>query len=129
MGLFTKKEVGNLGEEIAIKFLKRNKYKVIERNYKTKLGEIDIICENSEYIVFVEVKTRKQGTAIPGYTAVNYKKQQHIIRTASMYLLENKPEKQPRFDIIEVEYGSDGTACVKEHYKDAFWQRGDYGVF
>lgn len=129
MGLFSKKEVGNLGEETAVKFLKKNKYKILEKNYKTKLGEIDIICENSEYIVFVEVKTRKQGTAIPGYTAVNYKKQQHIIRTASIYLQENKPEKQPRFDIIEVEHRNDGTALVKEHFENAFWQRGDYGVF
>ena len=129
MGLFSKKEVGNLGENTAVKFLKKNRFKILERNYKTKFGEIDIICENSEYIVFVEVKTRKQGTPIPGYTAVNYKKQQHIIKTASMYLFESKSLKQPRFDIIEVEYCSDGTAFVKEHYEDAFWQRGDYGVF
>ena len=129
MGLFSKKEVGNLGEETAAQFLKKNKYKILCKNYKTKFGEIDIICENAEYIVFVEVKTRKQGTAIPGYTAVNYEKQQHIYRTASVYLVESKPEKQPRFDIIEVEHCNDGTACVKEHFENAFWQRGDYGVF
>ncbi|MBQ8058178.1 MAG: YraN family protein [Ruminococcus sp.] len=129
MGIFTKKEVGNFGEETAAKFLKKNKYKIIDTNYKTKLGEIDIICENRDYIVFVEVKTRKYGTPIKGYTAVNYNKQQHIIRTASMYLGTHKSEKQPRFDIIEVEYYADGTAFVKEHYEDAFWQRGDYGVF
>ncbi|MBQ8538097.1 MAG: YraN family protein [Ruminococcus sp.] len=129
MALFSKKEVGNLGEITAAKFLKKNKYKILHKNYKTKFGEIDIICENSEYIVFVEVKTRKQGAVIPGYTAVNYKKQQHIIRTAGVYLQENKSEKQPRFDIIEVEHRVNGTACVKEHYEDAFWQRGDYGVF
>ncbi len=129
MGIFSKKEVGNLGEITAAKFLKKNKYKIVETNYKTKLGEIDIICENKNYIVFVEVKTRKHNTAIPGATAVNYKKQQHIIRTASVYLRENESKKQPRFDIIEVEYYSDSTAYVKEHYVDAFWQRGDYGVF
>lgn len=129
MGIFSKKYVGNLGEITAVKFLKKNKYKILETNYKTKLGEIDIICENKDYIVFVEVKTRKYCTAIPGYTAVNYKKQNHIIRTASMYLREHKSDKQPRFDIIEVEYYNDGTAFIKEHYEDAFWQRGDYGVF
>ena len=129
MGIFSKKDVGNFGEDTAAKFLIKNKYKIIETNYKTKLGEIDIICENKDYIVFVEVKTRKYGTPYRGYTVVNYKKQDHIIRTASMYLRTHKTDKQPRFDIIEVEYYADGTAFVKEHYADAFWQRGDYGVF
>ena len=80
-------------------------------------------------IVFIEVKTRKHNAPISGVTAVNYKKQQHIIRTAYQYLVEHQSKKQPRFDVIEVEYFSDGTAVVKEHYIDAFWQRGAYGVF
>lgn len=129
MGLFSKKAIGDTGEVTAVKFLKKNKYKVLHTNYKTKLGEIDIICENKDYIVFVEVKTRKSGTAIPGVYSVNNKKQYHIIKTASMYLNKNSIKKQPRFDIIEVEFCDDGSYKVKEHYIDAFMQGGSYGVF
>ncbi len=129
MGMFSKKAVGNSGENTAVKFLKKNKYKIIATNYKVKVGEIDIICENKEYIVFVEVKTRKSDSIISGVHAVDKRKQNHILKTASAYLSENETCKQPRFDIIEVEYLSDGTARVKEHYENAFIQGGSYGVF
>ncbi len=124
-----KKSVGEYGEKAAVKFLNKNKYRILHTNYKTKIGEIDIICENKEYIVFVEVKTRKKGADISGIYAVNPTKQNHIIRTAHYYLSNNETEKQPRFDIIEVEYDENYKFYVKEFYIDAFWQGGDYGVF
>lgn len=129
MGLFGKKNVGDLGELTAIKFLKRNKYKILETNYNTKYGEIDIICEDKDYLVFVEVKTRKTGTHISGVYSVNKNKQLHILRTASVYLKNYNSNKQPRFDIIEVEHFVDGTYSVKKHYINAFIQGGSYGVF
>lgn len=129
MGIFGKKAVGNSGENTAVKFLKKNKYKIIETNYKLKVGEIDIICENKEYIVFVEVKTRRSDSMISGVYSVDRLKQNHILKTASAYLSGNETVKQPRFDIIEVEYLSDGTSRVKEHFKNAFIQGGSYGVF
>lgn len=123
-----KKTVGSIGEIEAVKFLKKNKYKILDTNYTTKFGEIDIICTNKDYIVFVEVKTRNKDTLVEGVFAVNKIKQTHILRTANSYLLSNKIKKQPRFDIIEVECCDDCYKVVN-HYIDAFMQGGNYAVF
>ena len=130
MPITRKKIIGNRGEECSAKFLKKNKYKIICKNFSNKHGEIDIICENKEYIVFVEVKTRSNDGFTSGVYAVNKKKQHNIIKTAYTYLKDHPSNKQPRFDIIEIEHNKgDGTFQVKEHYVNAFIQGGDYGVF
>lgn len=130
MSILSKKDIGNKGEKTAVIFLKKNKYKIITTNYKTKIGEIDIICENSEYIVFVEVKTRKRDSSVSGVFAVNKVKQNHIFKVADNYLKSHNSNKQPRFDIIEVEFDeSDNSARVLNHYVDAFIQGGNYAVF
>ena len=129
MGLFHKKEIGNAGENTALLFLKKNKYKILDTNFSAKTGEIDIICQNKDFIVFVEVKTRKKGTQVTGVYAVDKKKQLHIIKTADIYLKKHKCKKQPRFDIIEVEFDSSGVYYVTNHYVDAFKQGGAYAIF
>ncbi len=129
MSLNSKKTIGDLGEKTAVKFLKKNKYKIVETNFSAKTGEIDIICKNKDFIVFVEVKTRKKDSLVNGVFAVNKRKQSHILKTASFYLKLNKIDKQPRFDIIEVVINSDGKYTVVEHYENAFIQGGDYAIF
>ncbi len=130
MAITRKKRVGDLGEKIAAKFLRKNKYKIIETNYSNKYGEIDIICTDKDYIVFVEVKTRAKNSFTTGYEAVNKKKQYNIFKTAHTYMNEYPSDKQPRFDIIEVEYDKVTLkADVREHYVNAFIQGGDYAVF
>ena len=125
-----KKNVGNKGEIAAAEYLVSNDYQVVKVNYKTKYGEVDIICKNGDYIVFVEVKTRKKGTLASGVYSVNKKKTNNIFKVASFYISDNKIDKQPRFDIIEVEHDvSDDSYRVAEHYEDAFWQGVSYGVF
>ncbi len=130
MKSYKNKILGKTGEETAIKFLKKNKYRIIEVNYTTRSGELDIICEDKDYFVFVEVKTRKKDSLVSGVYAVNNKKQYHIFKAASTYISANNISKQPRFDIIEVEFdeNSDKTYVV-EHYVDAFSQGGSYAVF
>ena len=130
MNKLSKRDVGNIGEVKATIFLKKNKYKILATNYKTKVGEVDIICEKNEYIVFVEVKTRKKGSIDSGVFAVNRDKQKHIFNVADNYLRSHKSLKQPRFDIIEVEFDeSDNSVNIKNHYVDAFIQGGSYAVF
>lgn len=130
MAITKKRAIGDLGEKVAAKFLKKNKYKIIETNYSNKYGEIDIICSNKDYLVFVEVKTRSKDSFTTGYEAVNKKKQYNIFKTAHTYMNEYPSDKQPRFDIIEVEYDKlTQKASVREHYDNAFIQGGDYGVF
>lgn len=129
MAELTQREIGQKGEDAAVKFLKKNKYRILKRNYKFKTGEIDIICENKDYIVFVEVKTRKSDRLISGVYAVNSAKQRHILNTASHYLLTYNKRKQPRFDIIDAVFDADTLSVnICEHYIDAFSQGGDYAA-
>lgn len=97
-------EIGKIGEEEACKYLEKNNYSIVSRNYFTKVGEIDIIAKSlSDEYVFIEVKTRvskKYGTPA---SAVNFNKQKHIINTAKYYIYKNfLQNKNIRFDVIEV---------------------------
>lgn len=125
-----KREIGDNGEKVALLFLKKNKYRILDTNFSAKTGEIDIICENKEYIVFVEVKTRKKDSLASGVYAVGVAKQERIIKTAHIYLSKHKTDKQPRFDVIEVESDPNTLECkVVNHITDAFFQGGDYAIF
>ncbi|MCT4598739.1 MAG: YraN family protein [Vallitalea sp.] len=95
--------IGTIGEDIACKYLKNNGYNIIDRNYRCRHGEIDIIAIHDEYIVFVEVKYRKD--AMKGYPseAVGYYKQQRIINTAIYYAkIKGLFNSNIRFDIVEI---------------------------
>ncbi len=97
------KVVGTSGEIIASQYLKKKKYKILLVNYKNKIGEIDIIAKQGEYIVFVEVKTRETLAFGRPCEAVNNLKQYKIRKTATKYLKENKMMDCPcRFDCIEI---------------------------
>lgn len=124
------KTIGKSGEAVACKYLKDKKYKILCTNYNTRVGEVDIICENDSFVVFVEVKTRKKGSLISGAFSVNKTKQLHIIKTASIFLSKHKTVKQPRFDVIEVEYEDcEKKPYVVNHIISAFIQGGSYAAF
>lgn len=111
-------EKGAMGEEIASKYLMSKDYIILERNYRNKIGEIDIIAKKSELIVFVEVKTRTSTNYGYAYEAVNKKKQTKIINTALCYIKQyNLKNFQIRFDIIEVYIGNKKKI---NHFEDAF---------
>lgn len=96
-------EKGNLGEEIATKYLRSKGAYIIENNYKIKSGEVDIIAKLDNEFVFVEVKSRSNINFGYPAEAVNYKKKIKIINVAKYYILKNKLEQMPiRFDVIEV---------------------------
>lgn len=94
---------GKLGECIARIYLRLHLYKILEKNFRTNTGEIDIIAKKGETIVFVEVKFRTNTEkGLPG-EAVNYRKQKHIQNTALCYLkYKNCMESDIRFDVIEI---------------------------
>lgn len=101
------KEKGKRGEDIAVEYIESRNGEVIERNYWSKYGEIDIIAEIDDEIVFIEVKSRNNINFGYPAEAVNIEKQRRIINTAKCYLAErNIIEKDIRFDVIEV-YMSD----------------------
>ena len=122
MLFFKTKTIGNFGENEAEKFLRKNGYKILERNYTTKLGEIDIIAQKDNYICFVEVKTRSNENYGTPRDAVNYHKQKKIISVAKYYMLTKNKDMFLRFDVIEVVVNKDKTKVEKiEHIEDAFW--------
>ena len=116
-----KRELGRFGEEQAAKYLRRHGYRIVEMNYSCRFGEIDIIAENAEYLVFAEVKTRKNALYGQACEYVTNSKQQKIKRAAMYYLSSHESDKQPRFDVIEV-YIPDGLlGRVRiNHIEDAF---------
>ncbi len=97
-----KTEIGRLGEEAVCKYLTERGYSIVERNYRIKGGEIDIIADNGDYIAFVEVKSRKPDSMVSGFEAVNKRKRSLIIKTAADYCCKHPHMLQPRFDVAQV---------------------------
>ena len=101
---FYKKFFGKIGEKKAAEFLKKKGYKIIEVNYKTHYGEIDIIAKDGETLCFVEVKYRKNKSCGDPLEAVNYRKQKNICQVALFYMMKKGlNEWTPcRFDVVSV---------------------------
>ena len=95
-------DTGDNGERLVCEGLLQNGYEILEQNYHSADGEIDIIARNRKYIAFVEVKTRKQGSMVDGFESVTKQKQIKIIKTARKYLREHYTPLQPRFDVASV---------------------------
>lgn len=112
---------GLLGEELAQCYLEEMGYVILDKNYKCKVGEIDIIAKDKEYIVFIEVKARHNlhfGT--PG-EAVTLPKQYKIYRTAQFYIIEKKLYRFDfRFDVVEVTLSPKDNSHSIKLIKDAF---------
>lgn len=101
----TTTETGRAGEEYTAAFLEKNGYIILERNYKVRGGEIDIIARKDDYIVFCEVKTRKSQSMTSGADALTIRKKKNIINTAIRYIWENGADDlQPRYDFAEAIY-------------------------
>lgn len=114
-----KNVTGRIGEEYAKSFLEDLGYKIVETNYHSRFGEIDIICTDDRFIAFVEVKTRAKGSLTTPLEAVDSKKQQKIILTAQDYLQKNYTYLQPRFDVISI-YTENQNVVSCKHIENAF---------
>ena len=113
------KELGKKGEEVALRFLKKNGYKIIEKNYVCKMGEMDIIAREKDTLVFVEVKTRTSMVFGPPQLAVNSTKQMQLSKVALYFLKEKRLEEvKARFDVVAVLLRPRGDEI--ELIKDAF---------
>lgn len=97
-----KKRYGIKGEKLALKYLKKIGYRIINTNYTTKLGEIDIIAKDKDCIVFVEVKRRSDiSFGVPSQN-VDYNKRKKIVGVAMNYIQSNNINEMVRFDVVEV---------------------------
>jgi len=114
-----KKELGQKGEEFALRFLKKRGYQIIQKNYVCKMGEMDIIAKEKDTLVFIEVKTRTSTTFGPPQLAVNPKKQSQMSKVALNFLKEKKLEDvKARFDVVAILLGPRGEEI--ELIRDAF---------
>lgn len=95
-------EIGRFGEDVAAHAIQKAGYNIIGRNYRSRYGEIDIIANNKEFLVFVEVKTRSVGALSLPREAVDARKRNKILKTAMCYLKNDDSHLQPRFDVIEI---------------------------
>lgn len=117
--MYIKKEIGNLGEQIAARYLKQKGYIILDKNFACRQGEIDIVALDKNEIVFVEVKTRTSNKFGMPSEAVNAIKQKHMLQTIKYYLyIRNLSEEFVRIDVIEV-YMKDNEYKVN-HIKQAF---------
>jgi putative endonuclease len=114
-----KKELGKKGEEKALRFLKKNGYRIIENNYVCKMGEMDIIAREKDTLVFIEVKTRTSTEFGPPQLAVNLSKQRQLSKVALNYLKEKHLEDpKARFDVVAILLGQKREEI--ELIRDAF---------
>lgn len=114
--------LGRWGEGIAAEYLRKKRYTIVAANYRCRFGEIDLIAENRQFLVFVEVKLRKSAAFAEAMEFVDRRKQERLKETAAIYLSQNETQKQPRFDVIEI-YAPGGTQTRKptvRHWEDAF---------
>lgn len=110
--------LGKEGESAAVDFLKKNGYKIVEKNYKTVFGEIDIIAKDKDIIVFVEVKTRADKSFGHPFEAVHPGKREKIRKVALCFLKKLKKEVPARFDVLSINI-ENGKKKI-EHIVDAF---------
>lgn len=101
--MYIRHEIGKLGEDLAVKYLKQKGYKIIERNFTCKQGEIDIICIDKKELVFIEVKTRTNDKFGKPVEAVDVNKKKHLFKAIKYYLYSRNLENEyVRIDVIEV---------------------------
>lgn len=114
-----RQSLGRLGEDLAVRHLEQRGFTILARNYRTPVGELDIVARDRRHLLFIEVKTRR-GTAYgTPAEAVGAHKQRQILRTAQWYLGSRRAlDLQPRFDVIAVIIGGDEPSI--SHIQNAF---------
>ncbi len=113
---------GAWGEEQAAAYLQSKGWRILERGWRSRFGEIDLIAEDGQFLAFVEVKLRKNANFAAAMEYVDYKKQEKLRKTALLYLSTHTATLQPRFDVIEV-YAAQGVDTRNpkiHHLEDAF---------
>ena len=113
---------GAWGEALAAQYLRQKRYRVVAAGYRSRFGEIDLIAQDKQYLIFVEVKLRKSATFAQAREYVDRRKQDKIRVTASIYLSQYPTHLQPRFDVIEIycPQGSETKEPQITHLEGAF---------
>ena len=112
--------LGKVGEQHCIAYLAKNGYNVINQNYHSRYGEIDIIAIYKHFLVFIEVKTRTNEELDHILTSITHSKQKKITKTALYFLkdYQNNDVQEYRFDVMILQ--KDGESFIVHHYENAF---------
>ena len=116
------RQQGSWGEALALDFLLRKGYRAVGMGFRTRYGEIDVLVKDEEFIVFAEVKVRKNDSFAEAREFVDRGKQERLRKTAALWLTQHDTGLQPRFDVIEI-YAPSGAATVHpriNHIENAF---------
>ncbi len=111
-------ELGKKGEEIAIQYLTEKGYEILERNWRNRHKEVDIIAKDGEDLVIVEVKTRRSSDYGDPFIAVSRQKQAYLIAAANAFIFSHNLDCNTRFDIISIVHNNGNSEI--EHIEDAF---------
>ena len=118
---YSKQQLGKTGELLAVKFLKQKGYQIVEQNYRSTWGEIDIIAQDEDVLAFVEIKTRRSLKFGTPQSAVTNSKQRRISKTALEYLQEKDLfDYICRFDVISIVFPPEPSEPIIEHIENAF---------
>lgn len=99
--------LGRYGEALAAEYLRKKGCRILAMNYRTRLGELDVIAADRRYVIFAEVKLRKNAAFAEAREFVTFAKRQKLAAAAEEWLQKNPQKLQPRFDVIEI-YAPDG---------------------
>lgn len=117
----TRRATGVRGEEEAARFLTRSGYSILDKNVRTRAGEIDLVAKEGKTLVFVEVKTRRDLEGDPPQAAVNTRKQNRLGKLAHGYLKLKRIRQAPcRFDVVSVIINDEGGVKAIRHIPNAF---------
>jgi putative endonuclease len=115
----TRQKLGALGEEAAADLLRKQGFRIVAQNHRCRLGEVDLVAENAELLVFVEVRTRRTAAFGGPEETVNFRKQRRVIAAARDWLAQRRgPAKAMRFDVVAVVDGPGGPSLT--HFENAF---------
>lgn len=114
-----KKEIGKLGENIAIKYLQSNGYEILDKNWTKNHLEIDIISKKDSKLIITEVKTRNYPDIETPREAIPIKKQRFLVKAANQYIIDNDIHFETRFDVIIILLTNSDFEL--EHIEDAFY--------
>ncbi len=112
-------ELGQKGEEVAVNHLLTKGYEVVERNYKWKNSEVDIICKKENRLIIVEVKTRNSIALGEPYLSVTRSKQRQIIKVANHFIVSNNVHEDAQFDVVSILLNQHQLKI--EHIENAFY--------
>ena len=109
---------GRRGEQLATRFLKRNGFRILDRNWCNGRYELDIVAEKQGCVVFVEVRGRTWNSLQSGFDSVGYKKKRSIQRASVAYRRSHRGIKSYRFDIISIDWDDKGKMQALTHYEN-----------